>query len=69
MFVFALALLGEHPENVTLAGAIHNEVFVTLGNLAGGGIFMALGYWLQEGGMGHPSKSRLPATAGNAGTN
>jgi nitrite transporter NirC len=48
---------------------VHNEIFVTLGNLAGGAIFMGLGYWLQEGGIGHPSKSRLPASAGGAHTN
>jgi nitrite transporter len=30
-------------------------VFVTLGNLVGGAIFMSLGYWLQEGGSGHGS--------------
>jgi nitrite transporter NirC len=59
MFVFALALIGEHPD----------EIFVTLGNLAGGAIFMGLGYWLQEGGIGHPSKARVPASAGGAQTN
>ncbi|CAG9169217.1 formate/nitrite transporter family protein [Cupriavidus pampae] len=48
MFVFSLALLGPHPENITLAGAIHNEIFVTLGNLIGGSVFMALGYWVQQ---------------------
>lgn len=63
MFVFALALMADHPAEITLAGAVHNEVFVTLGNLAGGAIFMALGYWLQEGSAGHPSKSRVPAAA------
>jgi len=59
MFVFALALMAEHPADITLAGAIHNEVFVTLGNLVGGAIFMSLGYWLQEDRIGHPS----PASA------
>src|ERR1700730_35657 len=37
MFVFALALIREHPANITFAGAVHNELFVTLGNLVGGG--------------------------------
>jgi nitrite transporter len=55
MFVFTLALMAAHPAEITLAGAIHNEVFVTLGNLVGGAIFMSLGYWLQEGGSGHGS--------------
>lgn len=60
MFVFAFALLGEHPANLTFAGAVHNEFFVTLGNLAGGGIFMALGYWLQESGTSRTSKAHAP---------
>lgn len=69
MFVFALALIGDHPANITLAGAVHNELFVTLGNLAGGGIFMGLGYWLQEGGIGHPSNARVPVATNRVGTN
>jgi nitrite transporter NirC len=48
MFIFALALMGDHPVDVTLAGAIHNELFVTLGNLVGGAVFMGLAYWLQD---------------------
>jgi nitrite transporter NirC len=63
MFVFALALIGEHPADVTLAGAIHNEIFVTLGNLVGGAVFMVLGYWLQEGGSRHSSTAIMPASA------
>lgn len=47
MFTFSLALLGEHPGSVTLAGAVHNLVFVTAGNVIGGALFMALGYWAQ----------------------
>ncbi|MFL9911306.1 formate/nitrite transporter family protein [Paraburkholderia sp. RL17-337-BIB-A] len=62
MFAFALALMADHPASITLAGAIHNEFFVTAGNLAGGAIFMALGYWLQEGGIGHASQARVPAS-------
>jgi len=33
MFVFALALLGEHPDTVTFGGAVHNLLWVTLGNI------------------------------------
>ncbi|CAD6560867.1 Nitrite transporter NirC [Paraburkholderia kirstenboschensis] len=63
MFVFALALIGQHPANVTFAGALHNELYVTLGNLAGGGIFVGLGYWLQENDLGRPSKARTAVSA------
>jgi len=55
MFTFSMALLGEHPANITLTGAIHNLVWVTLGNLIGGSVFMALGYWLQFHSSGHVS--------------
>jgi nitrite transporter len=68
MFVFALALMSEHPAEITFAGAVHNEIFVTLGNLAGGAIFMGLGYWLQEDGVGHPSKTSMPTPAQASGT-
>jgi nitrite transporter NirC len=47
MFTFSMALMGDHPANITFAGATHNLVWVTLGNLIGGSIFMALGYWVQ----------------------
>jgi len=55
MFTFSMALMGDHPANITLAAALHNLVWVTLGNLIGGGVFMALGYWLQVHGTGHVS--------------
>jgi nitrite transporter NirC len=63
MFVFALALMAAHPAEITLAGAIHNEVFVTLGNLVGGAVFLSLGYWLQEGGSGHGSTTSTSSSA------
>ncbi|REE91813.1 formate/nitrite transporter family protein [Cupriavidus plantarum] len=61
MFVFSLALLGPHPDTITLAGAIHNLVFVTLGNLVGGSVFMAFGYWAQQNdGKPHPKPTGKP---------
>jgi len=60
MFTFSMALLGDHPANITLAGAVHNLIWVTLGNLIGGAIFMALGYWAQFQSSGHVSF--VPAT-------
>ncbi|OWJ68974.1 formate/nitrite transporter family protein [Inquilinus limosus] len=63
MFVFALALLGEHPETITLEGAAHNLAWVTLGNLAGGGLMVGLGYWLQERGVDRQAEAAIPAPA------
>lgn len=61
MFVFALALLGEHPETITLEGAVHNLAWVTLGNLVGGGLMVGLGYWVQERGADRPAETAAPA--------
>ncbi|MBM7043835.1 formate/nitrite transporter family protein [Rhizobium lusitanum] len=61
MFTFAMALMGDHPANITLGGAVHNLVWVTLGNLIGGSVFMALGYWVQFQSSGHVSFAPAPA--------
>lgn len=49
MTVFSIALLSEHPSNVTLAGAGHNLIWVTLGNLLSGALIMGVGYWIVAG--------------------
>ncbi len=45
MTIFVIALLGEHPESVSLAGMGHNLLWVTLGNAVAGAMFMGFGYW------------------------
>ena len=49
MTVFAVALFSEHPAGVSIAGAVHNLVWVTLGNAVAGAVLMGLGYWLVAG--------------------
>jgi nitrite transporter NirC len=44
MTLFALALLGNHPPGVSLAGAFYNLLLVTIGNIIGGAGFVAMGY-------------------------
>jgi nitrite transporter len=44
MTVFSLALLGNHPPSVSLAGAAYNLLWVTIGNVIGGAVFVAGGY-------------------------
>ncbi|HFD13482.1 MAG TPA: nitrite transporter NirC [Crenotrichaceae bacterium] len=46
MAVFSIALLGDHPESVSVVGMFYNLFFVTLGNMVSGALFMAIGYWL-----------------------
>jgi nitrite transporter NirC len=49
MTVFSVALLSEHPDTISLGGAIRNLVFVTAGNAVAGAGIMGLGYWLAAG--------------------
>ncbi|KQV70213.1 formate/nitrite transporter family protein [Rhizobium sp. Root1220] len=63
MFTFSMALMGDHPASVTYAGALNNLVWVTLGNLVGGTVMMAMGYWIQDEGIGHVSYSKAPVAA------
>ncbi len=49
MTLFSVALFSEHPETVSLAGAVRNLVWVTLGNTFSGAVLMGFGYWLAAG--------------------
>ena len=55
MAIFSMALLGDHPESVSLAGMFYNLFFVTLGNLVSGSVFMAVGYWAASPKAMYPS--------------
>jgi nitrite transporter NirC len=44
MTIFVIALLGEHPATVSLAGMAHNLLWITLGNALAGTMFMGAGY-------------------------
>jgi nitrite transporter NirC len=46
MTLLALGLMQAHGPAVTLAGFVHNLVPVTLGNIAGGALFVGGAYWL-----------------------
>jgi nitrite transporter NirC len=45
MTLLSIALLGNHPDNVTWIGMLHNLVWVSLGNIVSGAGIMGLGYW------------------------
>ena len=49
MTVFSIALMSEHPQDVSLMGAGHNLLWVTIGNLIAGVIIMGVGYWIVAG--------------------
>jgi len=43
--LLSLALLLPHGADVTLGGFVHNQIYVTLGNLVGGGLMVGTVYW------------------------
>lgn len=45
MAVFSMALLGDHPDSVSIFGMFYNLFFVTLGNIVSGSVLMAIAYW------------------------
>ena len=65
MTIFSVALLGNHPEGVSLGGAFYNLACVSFGNVIGGAVFVAAGYW-QATGMGQPKAAPAPIVAAEA---
>lgn len=45
MTIFAMALLIEHPETVSVAGMFANLIPVTIGNFIGGGVLLGMSYF------------------------
>lgn len=43
--LMSIAMFLPHGPEVSLAGFAHNQFFVTLGNLIGGGAFVGMAYW------------------------
>lgn len=44
MVTFSIALAVSHPDSITIMGAIHNLIPVTIGNIVGGGFFVGYLY-------------------------
>jgi len=59
MTVFAIALLGNHPDTVTVGGAFYNLLWVSLGNIIAGVVFVGGGYALSSG-RAKPAASANP---------
>jgi nitrite transporter NirC len=49
MTVLAIALLGNHPDTITVGGAFYNLLWVSLGNIIAGAVFVGCGYVLSSG--------------------
>ena len=60
MTVLGLALAGNHPESVSIAGFAWNLAWVTLGNAVGGAVFVAGAYYLSTYGLPRPAAAVAP---------
>ena len=49
MTLFAIALFGNHPDTVTIGGMFYNLLWVSIGNIIAGVVFMAAAYWQANG--------------------
>ena len=63
MTLLGLALAGQHPETVSLAGFAWNLAWVTGGNAVGGAVFVAGAYYVSTYGLPKPSAAGAPARA------
>lgn len=52
MSIFSLAMMGDEYQGINLINAVWNLLWVTLGNILGGGIFVGVAYWY----LSSPSK-------------
>jgi nitrite transporter NirC len=62
MTLLGLALAGNHPETVSVAGFAWNLAWVTLGNVVGGAVFVAGAYHVSTHGFPRPSTLREDAS-------
>jgi nitrite transporter NirC len=67
MSLFAIALLGQHPEAISVAGMMHNLFWVSLGNTLAGALFMAGAYWFAARMELAPPVRSVPRAAQVAG--
>lgn len=58
MTLLTISLLGSHPDTISVAGMAYNLLWVTVGNIIGGSLFMGVGYWYATYG-----RLSIPVTA------
>jgi len=60
--LLSLAMLLPHGLDISLAAYIHNQVFVTLGNIVGGGAFVGAVYWFVSPSMYMTGEAKIKTT-------
>lgn len=62
MTLFAVALLGNHPDTVSIGGMFYNLLWVSIGNIIAGAVFVACAYWLANGRATAPAPAAAAVT-------
>ena len=62
MTLFAVALLGNHPDTVSIGGMFYNLLWVSIGNIIAGAVFVAAAYWLANGRAAAPAPAAASVT-------
>src|SRR5690348_7819260 len=60
MTLLAIGLLQPHGAAVSISGFVHNLLPVTLGNIAGGALFVGGAYWLANTRLRLPGRAQAP---------
>ena len=58
--LLSLAMLLPHGVDISLAGFIHNQIYVTLGNIIGGGAFVGAVYWFASPSLDMAAGAKKP---------
>jgi len=67
MTLLLIALLTEHPDTVSWSGFLYNMLWVSLGNIVAGALFMGLGYWSASRPMTESEPVSVPLAATGTG--
>ena len=62
MTLLSISLLGDHPETISASGMAYNLLWVTIGNIFGGSLFMGVGYWFATHGRLGKTKTTVAST-------
>ncbi len=58
--LLGLALFLPHGAEISVAGFVHNQIYVTAGNIVGGGLMVGLVYWFAGADCGsHTADAKL----------
>ncbi|MDE0179510.1 MAG: formate/nitrite transporter family protein [Gammaproteobacteria bacterium] len=64
MTLLSIPLLTDHPDTISVGGMAHNLLWVTVGNIIGGSLFMGFGYWVATHGRFAWSKADQDTATG-----